>query len=177
MAASPVYLLLLLEFDFFDDDEDELLEDELPDEPLPDVPALVPLELTAAGGVATADGLWVLNDSTSTREATVLTMARMTRLMTKACSQNSKLSEWIWRRGTLAARSARTTAPVMPAGPQTKTSWSRRSLMLRARAAVDSGSYPSSRRWPAMMCSRAPRDLAMASSSLRNTTSTSRPLR
>src|SRR5579863_2839480 len=56
--------------------------------------ALVPLvPLIAAGGVAAALVLWVLNDSSTTRPATVPTIARMTRRMSGAFHQWSEFGQ------------------------------------------------------------------------------------
>jgi len=76
---------------------DELLAfRELPDEPLAlgvaaDALAWPPAPLIAAGGVVTALVLCVLNDSSTTRPATVPTIARMTRRMSGAFHQSQDL--------------------------------------------------------------------------------------
>jgi hypothetical protein len=59
---------------------------------------LVPLvPLIAAGGVAAAIVLWVLNDSSTTRPAAVPTIARMTRRMSGAFHQGSELGQELGR--------------------------------------------------------------------------------
>ena len=92
-----------------EDEEDEDEEDE--DELLPDPPVV------AATGM---DGTCDLNDSRATRPAMVPVTARITRRMfADPLPQNSNDSKWMRCLGTPAARSARTAAAVMPAGPQT----------------------------------------------------------
>jgi hypothetical protein len=82
-------------------------EDVLPPEPL----------AVAATGL---DGTCDLNDSRAARPAIVPVTARMTRrISADPLPQNSNDSKWILCLGTPAARSARTAAEVMPAGPQT----------------------------------------------------------
>ena len=73
----------------------------------------------AAGGELTELVLWVLNVSSRTRPAAVLTIARMTRRMVPfRIDQNSNVSWWMFRRGTPAARNSRSRASVIPGGPQ-----------------------------------------------------------
>src|ERR1043165_1450805 len=99
-----------------EDDGEVEVEDE--EAEVPPVPPVV-----AATG---ADGTCDLNDSRATRPAMVPVTARIARRMTRFSPQNWNDSKWMCRRGTPAARSARTAAEVMPAGPQTYAScWSR----------------------------------------------------
>ena len=121
----------------FDEEESPELDELVSAEP--------PLLLTAAGGVADTDCGCVLNDSSMTSAATVLTIASKARFMRTSSlgpglAQNSKLSRWMCRRGTFAVRNALTTAVVIPAGPHTYASCLGRSGMFLVSAAADSGS-------------------------------------
>src|SRR5207249_11547252 len=88
------------------EDDEDAVDDEVPPEP----------PVVAATG---ADGTCDLNDSRATRPAMVPATARITRRMARILPQNSNDPKWMRCRGTPAARSARTAAEVMPAGPQT----------------------------------------------------------
>src|SRR3954447_13336137 len=73
----------------------------------------------AGGGGSPAEVLRVLKDSSRTRHAAVVTIARMTRPIWMVTSHSSKDSWWMRRRGTPASRSERMTVRAMPGGPHT----------------------------------------------------------
>ena len=126
----------------------------------------------AGGGVVTAVVGCVLNDSSRKRPATVPAIG-------EDCSAHGSSSELERLVVDVAARHARgaqgsVTAPVMPSGPQTKTSCLRVPGRSPPARAAESGSPPSSLRRPVTIRERAPRCSGEQRELAPNTTSSSR---